>query len=440
MQNLVPIKFLPASRDRNRLLKVTQDTLKVDNSDFIERRAAAQIASGKSHVAIPLLAIENASEIAKTYLQAPGIFEQIMQDIIGDRKNVSYRIKTTKNNLTIRRQVGVPLQEFVLTDERFNNGAGHYGLIHLNHRTGKINVYDSMYAPGASVFERTASRWTNGNTWQPPSGRSIFGCKVKLVSYGNKFVKQPVQPTGGFVATNYTNFLNENWNGQGSNGYGIKIQREYGKTVAEGAYRLQQYDEMSQHHFCYMESIYAMTLAMGLTTNPGPNDPRERLGFIKKFIWGMIHKYTPRSKRNTPEWKYFSKTFPYIITTVSRTGKPLRLFRATTQLPDDDGSFRTRRTNFGWKGYDKIDPSWSITDVLNWVHTGKAPSGNRDTKRVRNNNNGVNAKRAKINAASPKSASPKSATPKSATPKSATPKSKTPPKTRRPTTRSMKPK
>ena len=37
---LIPIQFLPASRDRTRLLKVTQDTLNVDKSDFIERKAA----------------------------------------------------------------------------------------------------------------------------------------------------------------------------------------------------------------------------------------------------------------------------------------------------------------------------------------------------------------------------------------------------------------
>merc|ERR1712100_374105 len=56
------------------------------------------------HAAISLLAIENASEIAKTYLQAPGMFEQIMKDIIGTRGYISYQIKTTKNNLNIQRK------------------------------------------------------------------------------------------------------------------------------------------------------------------------------------------------------------------------------------------------------------------------------------------------------------------------------------------------
>ena len=413
---LVPIKFLPASRDRNRLLKVTQDTLNVDKSDFIERTAAYYDKAGKKHAAIPLLAIENASEIAKTYLHAPGIFEQIMEDIIGDRKHMSYRIKTTKNNLNIERNM-FPLQEFILVDQRFNNGGGHYGLIHLKHTNGTINVYDSMFAPGRSSFEKTASKWTKNRGWRPPTGKSIFGCKVKLVTYDNKTLKQPVQPSGGFVAINYNDFLNENYNGMGSNGYGAHIRKQYSEVVAQGAYKLQQYDEMSQHHFCYMESIYAMMLATGLTRIPGPNDPRKRIAFIKKFIWGMIHKYTPRSKRNTPEWKYFSKTFPHVITTLSKSGKSLRMFHGSVQLPDDDGTFKMRTTTMSWKGYDKIDPSWSITDVLKWLHTGRTARGNRNsnsnndnnrnTKRARNNNNGVNAKRLKTNRSNTSSIKPK---------------------------------
>ena len=421
---LIPIKFLPASRDRTRLLKVTQDTLNVDKSDFVERKAAYYHKEGTKHAAIPLLAIENASEIAKTYLQAPGIFEQIMEDIIGDRKHMSYRIKTTKNNLNIQRNARLSFpwrQEFILVDQRFNNGGGHYGLIHLKHVDGTINVYDSMFAPGRSSFENIASKWTKNRGWRPPTGKSIFGCKVKLVTYDNKTMKQPVQPSGGFVAINYNDFLNENYNGMGSNGYGAHIRKQYSEVVAKGAYRLQQYDEMSQHHFCYMESIYAMMLATGLTKIPGPNDPRKRIAFIKKFIWGMIHKYTPRSKRNTPEWKYFSKTFPHVITTLSKSGKSLRMFHGSVQLPDDDGTFRTRTTTMSWKGYDKIDPSWSITDVLKWLHTGRTARGNRNsnsnsnndnnrnTKRARNNNNnnGVNAKRLKTNRPNTGSIKPK---------------------------------
>ena len=398
----VPVKLLPAGSNRTQLLKDIGDrNVKFDQKDYIEKLAGQKAKEGKmTHAAIRVLAIENASEIAKGYLHAKGMFEQIMKDIIGTRGYISYQIKTTKNNLNIQRKQYPQNhhENFILIDQTFGNGSGHYGLIHLKHQNGKVRIYDSMYGAGGSAFEKVAQKWTktNGNilppmttkTWQQPSVRSIFGCKAKVRNRpdGNVDVIQ-VQPSGGFVSTNYRNFLNENYNGQGRNGYGKQIEELYGKVVAKGAFRLSQYDELSQHHFCYMESIYAMMLAIGLTKNPGPNDPRKRISFIKKFIWGMIHKYTPKSQRGTTKWKYFSKTFPYIMTTMSKNGKPLKLFRGNVLLPDRDGTFRTVTMRTSWKGYDKIDPSWSLTDVLNWVHTGRSPRGNRNANSNSNNNN-----------------------------------------------------
>jgi len=397
-----PVKLLPAGKNRTQLLKaIGEKNVNFQQNDYIEKLAGQKAKEGKmgkgQHAAISLLAIENASEIAKTYLQAPGMFEQIMKDIIGTRGYISYQIKTTKNNLNIQRKK-YPQdhhEDFILVSQTFGNGSGHYGLIHLKHQNGKVRVYDSMYATG-SKFENVAQKWTktrsenraSATSWDIPAVRSIFGCKAKVRNRpdGNIEVIQ-IQPSGGFVATNYTNFLNENYNGQGRNGYGKQIERLYGKVVAKGAFKLSQFDELSQHHFCYMESIYAMMLAIGLTKNPGPNDPRKRIAFIKKFIWGMIHKYTPKSKRKTAKWKYFSKTFPYTMTTESKTGKPLKLWRGVLLLPDRDGTFKSKTLKASWSGYDKIDPSWSLTDVLNWVHTGRSPRGNRNANSNSNNNN-----------------------------------------------------
>ena len=398
-----PIKLLPAGKNRTQLLKaIGEKNVNFQKNDYIEKLAGQKAKEGKmgkgQHAAISLLAIENASEIAKTYLQAPGMFEQIMKDIIGTRGYISYQIKTTKNNLNIQRKK-YPQdhhEDFILVSQTFGNGSGHYGLIHLQHQNGKVRVYDSMYGEGGSTFQNVAQKWTktrsenraSATSWDIPAVRSIFGCKAKVRNRpdGNIEVIQ-IQPSGGFVATNYTNFLNENYNGQGRNGFGKQIERLYGTVVAKGAFKLSQFDELSQHHFCYMESIYAMMLAIGLTKNPGPNDPRKRIAFIKKFIWGMIHKYTPKSKRKTAKWKYFSKTFPYTMTTESKTGKPLKLWRGQLLLPDRDGTFKTKTLKASWKGYDKIDPSWSLTDVLNWVHTGRSPRGNRNANSNSNNNN-----------------------------------------------------
>ena len=399
----VPVKLLPAGSNRTQLLRdIGENTVRFDQNDYIEQRAGEMVESGKmGHNAVTLLAIENASEVAKTYLHARGMFEKMMEDVIGTRENMTYQVKSSKNNLNIQRKSGVQ-ENFILVEQKFGNGTGHYGLIHLKHRNGHVNVYDSMYDSDLSNFVNVAKKWApQARSWNSPKVRSILGCKARVVDgWGVQTKKLQVQPTGGFVASNYFNFLNAN-----HNGYGIRIKREYGETVARGAYRLQQYDEMSQHHFCYMESIYAMMLAVGLTNNPGPNDPRKRISFIKKFVWGMIHKYTPKSKRRTAKWKYFSKTFPYILTTQSKTGKSLRLWKGVAQLPDNDGKFSTKLVSMSWKGYDKIDPSWSLEDVLAWVHTGRSPRGNRNansnsnnnrnTKRPRINNSGVNAKRVK---------------------------------------------
>ena len=396
----VPVKLLPAGSNRTQLLKdIGEKSVNFDQNDYIEKLAGQKAKEGKmTHAAIRVLAIENASEIAKGYLHAKGMFEQIMKDIIGTRGYISYQIKTTKNNLNIQRKK-YPQdhhEDFVLVSETFGNGSGHYGLIHLQHQNGKVRVYDSMYGEGGSKFQNVAQKWTktraenraSATSWDIPAVRSIFGCKAKVRnrSNGNIEVIQ-IQPSGGFVATNYTNFLNENYNGTGRNGFGKQIEGLYGKIVAKGAFKLSQFDELSQHHFCYMESIYAMMLAIGLTKNPGPNDPRKRIAFIKKFIWGMIHKYTPKSKRKTAKWKYFSKTFPYTMTTESKTGKPLKLWRGVLLLPDRDGTFKSKTLKASWSGYDKIDPSWSLTDVLNWVHTGRSPRGNRNANSNSNNNN-----------------------------------------------------
>lgn len=381
----VPVKLLPAGSNRTQLLKaIGENTVRFNQNDYIEKLSGRKAKEGKlgkgQHAAITLLAIENASEIAKKYLHATGMFEKMMGDVIGTRENMTYQVKSSKNNLNIQRKSGAQ-ENFILVEQKFGNGTGHYGLIHLKHRNGKVNVYDSMYDSDLSNFVNVAKKWApQARSWNSPKIRSILGCKAKYVEGWG--VKLQVQPTGGFVASNYNNFLNAN-----HNGYGIQIKRQYGETVTKGAFRLQYYDEMSQHHFCYMESIYAMMLAVGLTNNPGPNDPRKRLAFIKKFIWGMIHKYTPKSKRRTAKWKYFSKTFPYIMATQSKTGKSLRLFRGAMQLPDTDGEFSTKTLKMSWSGYDKIDPSWSLEDVLAWVHTGRSPRGNRNANSNSNNNN-----------------------------------------------------
>ena len=387
MNNPVPVKLLPVGANRTQLMKVIgEKTLKFNSSDYIERTAGNKTGGGERERARTLLAIENASEIAKKYLHAPGMFEQIMKDTIGNR-HISYQIKETTNNLnTTRKKYPHDTdQDFILLTHKFGNRTAHTGLLHIEHQNGKVTVYDSMYGMGSRFLTVALKQFGSKMEWSTPRVRSIFGCKAKVRNRSDGTTsKVQVQPSGGFVNNSYNKFVNDPTN------FGSLIRNKYSEKVARGAFRLSQYDELSQHHFCYMEALYAMMLAIGRTKNPGPNDPRKRISFIKKFIWGIIHKYTPKSERNTAEWKYFSKTFPYIMSTTSKTGKTLRLFQGTMQLPDNDGLFGVRTTAMSWKGYDKIDGSWSIEDVLNWVHTGRSPRGNRNANSNSNSNNNNN--------------------------------------------------
>ena len=341
MNNPVPVKLLPAGANRTQLMKVIgEKTLNFSRNDYIERTAGNKTGGGERERARTLLAIENASEIAKKYLHAPGMFEQIMTDTIGTRGYMSYQIKETTNNLnTTRKKYPHDTdQDFILLTHKFQNRTGHTGLLHVEHQNGKVTVYDSMYGMGSRFLTVALKQFGSKMEWSTPRVRSIFGCKAKVRNRSDGTTsKVQVQPSGGFVNNSYNKFTNDPKN------FGSLIRNKYGEKVAKGAFKLSQYDELSQHHFCYMEALYAMMLATNrdskeaFAKNPGPNDPRKRISFIKKFIWGIIHKYTPKSERNTAEWKYFSKTFPYIMSTTSKTGKTLRLFQGTVQLPDNGG-------------------------------------------------------------------------------------------------------
>ena len=65
---LVPIKLLKNKTNRNRLLKIKGENAEIDVDDYIESRI------NTNRRAKNLLAIEDASEIAKYYLHKKGVF------------------------------------------------------------------------------------------------------------------------------------------------------------------------------------------------------------------------------------------------------------------------------------------------------------------------------------------------------------------------------
>jgi len=182
MNNPVPVKLLPAGANRTQLMKVIgEKTLKFNSNDYIERTAGNKTGGGERERARTLIAIENASEIAKTYLHAPGMFEQIMTDTIGNRY-ISYQIKETTNNLnTTRKKYPHDTdQDFILLTHKFENRTGHTGLLHVEHQNGKVTVYDSMYGMGSRFLTVALKQFGSKMEWSTPRVRSIFGCKAKV--------------------------------------------------------------------------------------------------------------------------------------------------------------------------------------------------------------------------------------------------------------------
>ena len=95
--------------------------------------------------------------------------------------------------------------------------------------------------------------------------------------------------------------------------------------------------------------------------DPGPGDPRDRLTFVKRVVWGLIHKYVPKDKRRSSQWKYFVKNFPYIMETRSPTGKRLKMVRGYVQVPPYKSSLKKLNLR------NDIDDSWSLERIVKWA-------------------------------------------------------------------------
>lgn len=278
---LVPIKLLPSGPTRKRLLDLKGDTDEIDKDDFLESKLFTKPRARR------LLAIEDATDMAKTFLYERGVFETIMRDIVLESgKDVTYSVDDVSAN-------------YVLLEMTYENGTGHYALAVIDHENKTADIHDSMYINGSEFEESMRLRL----------GRRY---KVRTTS----FFSQAPQPTGGFVPDISTN---------GS---------------------LSQYDELSQHHFCYVESFVAMMTHLGLMS-PGPDDPRERLEYIKRIVWNLMHRYVPMGKRNCDAWRFFKQNFPYILETRNVNGERFKLSESGTQIrqPSEKIRFKLKKIN-----------------------------------------------------------------------------------------------
>ena len=303
---------------KNTLLNLKKESYEIDTTDYIESRILTDSRAKK------LLAIEDASEMAKKYLHKGGIFEKIMWDIKNETgKNFTFRCVKT-NAMKVKKRGSL---EYILMEKSYDNGAGHYGMARVNHMERSGRFFDSMM--------KSESDFKN------PLEKALTK-RYTLTESKNK-----LQPTGGFVAGSLEEFKEPNYSG------GVP------KKVLDEAYELSQYDELSQHHFCYVESLLAMMNDLG-HGDPGPGDPRDRLTFVKRVVWGLIHKYVPKTNRRSAQWRYFVANFPYILETRSPNGKRLRMVRGYVQVPP----YTVTLKKLNLRG--DIDDSWSLKRIVDW--------------------------------------------------------------------------
>ena len=316
--SLIPIKLLKNGTTKNTLLNLKNESSEIDTDDYIESRIMTNSRARK------LLAIEDASEMAKLYLHKKGIFEKIADDLKKETgKDFTFHCKKTKT-MKVKKKSDI---EYVMMEIAYDNTTGHYGLARVNHKNKTARLYDSM-VKDESDFKVPLEK--------------VLTKRYKVTESKNK-----LQPTGGFVAGSFEEFKEPNYSG------GIP------KKLLDDAYELSQYDELSQHHFCYVESLLAMMNDMG-HGDPGPGDPRDRLIFIKRVIWGLLHKYVPKEKRRSAQWKYFVKNFQYIMETRSPMGKRLRMVRGYVQVPP--AVITLKKLNLR----DDIDETWSLKRIVDW--------------------------------------------------------------------------
>src|SRR6056300_447706 len=315
---LIPIKLLKDENTKNTLLNLTQDNSEIDKDDYVESKMLTDLRSRQ------LMAIEDASEMAKLYLHRPGIFEKIAQDIRYESgEDFGFQCsRTDEMELNLEHPF-----EYIMMEVSYDENSGHYGMARIDHKDKTAKFYDSMTKAESDFKVPLENLLTD--------------------QYTLTMSKNHPQPTGGFVSKTFEDFKDPNYSS------GIP------KSLLKRAFEVSQYDELSQHHFCYVESLLAMMNDLGLC-NPGPGDPRDRLIFIKRVVWGLIHKYIPKEKRKSAQWKYFVKNFPYIMETRSPTGNRLRMVRGYIQVPP--GVITLKKLNLR----DDIDETWSLKRIVDW--------------------------------------------------------------------------
>jgi hypothetical protein len=302
--SLIPIKKLPNSPNRTSLMNyINEKSIKLDKDE--ERLPAA------------LLAVENASEIARILLQADGVFEKISEAIATECNctvPVNYQCKLTKEMTLSNKNRGVEIVHLGTTLNK--SGAGHYIGAIVNHASRKIWFSDSMGTLGGET-----------NKFVNALGRSYPN-----YTFGNQTNTVGQQPTGGFYQPSIAGFKQLLRNKQ------IDIMN-LNPEIIKQFYDISQMDELSQHHFCYIESfVYICHRLLG--TPIGSYVPRNRIILIKRVVWGLIHKFDLLRNVSPAVRNYFLNTFKYYIKFTTLDNKNLTLKGGVIHIPNNIPTIR----------------------------------------------------------------------------------------------------
>lgn len=315
---MIPIKLLP---DNKELLAFIEEDPTLDHDDFLER----EVIHG-SEDATKLLAIENATEIAKLFIQRH--YKDIMKAISSESTKKEGVVYRCKNTTTLSRS-NADMEYLHLEKDLEDENGGHGIYLRVDNLKKRIHIWDSM---GEDAYL---------NEFEDAIRQTYPGYRIYDKSIG-------FQPTGGFTQASSEQMASA-----------MYISGEPG--YIDRAWRVSQYDELSQHHFCYIEAFVSMAFDSLPMYRSGPEDPRERLRYIKKVVWGFVHKFYT-GPRDTAAWKYFEEHFPYYMTTWNSDGTRMRLRNDTFQIPKKE-AFVTRIECF-----ETIDTSgWTVKDILRWA-------------------------------------------------------------------------
>ena len=294
-----PVKLM---KNSSAILKFMGEKKAIDSKDRTE-----VLMSQGNKLAIQVMTLENASEIARIILQEDGVFEKITNEIIkecGCNAPMNYKCKLTSETLNSSRK-GV---ELIHLGTKLNKGGdGHYVGAIVNHRSGKIYLSDSMgqMSGETPIFISYLKR--HFSSYEVKNETNIIG----------------YQPTGGFYPKTISQLK------QKLAQKNIQINDE---KYLDQLFEISQYDELSQHHFCYIESFIYMCHKL-LGTPLGPTGPRERIPFIKKVIYGLVHKFGLLNRVSDSVKAYFERNFPYYLKFTTPSGNNIQLRGGIFHIP-----------------------------------------------------------------------------------------------------------